>query len=75
MEDELFECPECGSLKVATTAEQMFMVNTGDHYCHSVKAHDAGSKATCLDCRWIGRRDQLVVHNAALTGAEGVRVE
>ena len=71
MEDDL-KCPECGSLKVATTAEQMFMVNTGEHYCHSVKAHDADSKATCLACRWTGRRDQLVGHNAALRGDSGL---
>ena len=64
MTDEaLLKCPKCGSLEVATAAEQMFMVNTGDHYCHSVKAHDDNAKATCLDCRWTGRRDQLVVHN------------
>ena len=54
------ECPECGSLKVVTTAEQMFMVNTGEHYCHSVKAHDHDSKAECIECQWTGRRDQLV---------------
>ena len=52
-------CPECGSQKVAVTAEQMFMVNTGDHYCHSRKTHDDDAVATCLDCRWTGRRDQL----------------
>lgn len=57
--EEIFTCPECRSQEVATTAEQMFMVNTGDHYCHSVAAHDADAKATCLECRWVGRRDQL----------------
>ena len=67
MKAEPLKCPECESLKVATTAEQMFMVNTGEHYCHSVKTHDADSKATCLDCRWTGRRDELDVHNAKFT--------
>jgi len=59
----LFECPECGSQEVAVTVEQKFMVNTGDHYCHSVKAHDSNAKVTCLECRWTGQRDQLKRHN------------
>ena len=61
MADKPLKCPDCGSLDVATTAEQMFMVNTGEHYCHSVKPFDPDAKATCLKCRWVGRRDQLVV--------------
>lgn len=62
--EDMFHCPECGSQEVTVTHEQMFMANTGDHYCHSVKTQDADAKATCLGCRWIGRRDQLVTHNA-----------
>ena len=53
-------CPTCYSREVAVTAEQMFMANTGDHYCHSVKAQDSDAKAKCLDCRWTGYRQQLV---------------
>ena len=60
-EEDLLVCPECGSQEVAVTAEQMFMVNTGDHYCHSIKTYDGNAKATCLTCRWVGRRDQLKV--------------
>lgn len=56
---EFLVCPKCGSPEVAVTAEQMFMVNTGDRYCHSVKTHDAGAKATCLACRWEGARAGL----------------
>lgn len=52
-------CPECSSEEVAVTAEQMFMVNSGDHYCHSVKTQDSDAKATCLSCRWTGKRHQL----------------
>jgi len=52
-------CPQCGSEDVAVTVEQMFMVNTGSHYCHSVKTQDSDAKATCLGCRWEGRRDEL----------------
>ena len=61
MMDETLICPECGSAEVAVTAEQMFMVNTGEHYCHSVKTQDDDSKATCLACRWTGERKDLVV--------------
>lgn len=59
MSDPTLTCPDCGSDRVALTAEQMFMANTGEHYCHSVKTQDSNAKATCLDCRWEGRRDQL----------------
>ena len=55
-----FTCPDCGSVNVAVTVEQMFMVNTGEHYCHSVKEHDQQAKADCLDCRWTGKRSDLV---------------
>ena len=57
---ELLTCPECGSIEIAITAEQMFMANTGDHYCHSVKVQDADAKAVCLACRWTGQRKHLV---------------
>ena len=59
MTDPILTCPECGSERVTVTWEQMFMANTGEHYCHSVKTQDADSKATCLDCRWEGQRHQL----------------
>lgn len=57
--DQVRKCPECDSENVAVTAEQMFYVNTGDHYCHSVKTQDSDAKATCLDCRWEGKRQDL----------------
>lgn len=53
-------CPECGRPNVAVTVEQMFMVNSGDHYCHTVKAHDADAKVKCISCGWQGVRQQLV---------------
>lgn len=53
-------CPQCRSDKVAVTHEQMFMVNTGEHYCHSVKIHDPNAKCNCLDCRWEGARIDLI---------------
>jgi transcription elongation factor Elf1 len=60
MSEPTLNCPECGSDQVTVTAEQMFMANTGDHYCHSVKTQDDDAKATCLDCRWEGERKDLV---------------
>jgi len=52
-------CPDCSSNRIAVTEETMFMVNTGEHYCHSVKAHDTDAKVLCLYCRWTGQRGQL----------------
>lgn len=57
--ESILVCPACGSEKVAVTAEQMFMANTGEHYCHSVKTQDGDAKATCLACRWEGQRQDL----------------
>jgi hypothetical protein len=57
--EAVFFCPECGSYQVATAHHQMFMVNTGYHYCHSVKTQDDDSPATCLACRWEGVRKDL----------------
>ena len=68
--DELLKCPKCGSTEVTTAHEQMFMANTGEHYCHRIKTHDAESRATCLGCEWIGRRDQLTP-NVELSVSEG----
>jgi len=65
MADETYACPDCGSDEVAVTAEQMFMVNTNEHYCHSVKTQDSEAKATCLACRWQGERGQLIASKEA----------
>ena len=59
MSKEKLRCPECDSSKVTVTAEQMFMANTNEHYCHSVKTQDDNARATCLKCRWIGERRDL----------------
>lgn len=59
MSEPTFTCPKCGSEQVTTIHVQMFMINTGDHYCHSVKTHDSNSEAKCLDCRWVGVRADL----------------
>lgn len=52
-------CPECGSDRVTTDHIQTFMVNTGEHFCHSVKTHDSNSPASCLACGWKGERKDL----------------
>ena len=61
MENDKLTCPECKSAKIAVTAETMYMVNTGGHYCHSIKPHDPDAKATCLNCDWCGFRNNLVI--------------
>jgi transcription elongation factor Elf1 len=58
-QDELLTCPKCNSDWIAVTAEQMWLVNTNEHWCHSVKTQDSDAKATCLDCAWVGQRQQL----------------
>lgn len=60
MTNENYQCPECGSENVTVTAEQMFMINSGDHYCHSVKTQDSDAKSKCLECHWAGERKDLV---------------
>lgn len=67
--DAMLVCPKCGSTEVAVTAEQMFMANTGEHYCHSVKTQDHNAKACCLDCRWEGWRVHLMEISCRIEGA------
>jgi hypothetical protein len=52
-------CPECGSKEVTLTHEQMFMANTLEHYCHSIKIQDDDSKAYCIFCQWEGLHRDL----------------
>ena len=59
MSEPTYTCPECGSDRVTTAHVQTFMVNTGEHYCHTVKPQDAASPAACLACRWEGERIDL----------------
>ena len=60
MENDKLRCPDCKSAKVAVTEETMYMVNTGNYYCHSVKSYDPDAKAVCLKCDWCGFRNNLV---------------
>jgi len=59
MSKTTYHCPKCDSMEVTTEHHQMFMVNTGEHYCHRTKTYDADSRATCLDCDWVGSRYEL----------------
>lgn len=51
--------PECRSSRVTSQYHQTFMVNTGEHYCHSMKTHDPESPSRCLDCSWSGELREL----------------
>lgn len=55
----MLTCPRCSSNKVVVREEALFMANSGEHYCHSVKAHDSHAAAACLDCDWDGYRSDL----------------
>jgi len=59
MSKDTLVCPECSSDNVTVGHLQTFMVNTGEHFCHSIKTHDDISPATCLECWWEGTRIQL----------------
>ncbi|GLR63743.1 hypothetical protein GCM10007878_11780 [Marinospirillum insulare] len=47
-------CPECASEKVFSSHVQAFYINTGEHYVHSMKTHDAHSPSGCTNCGWSG---------------------
>jgi Zn finger protein HypA/HybF involved in hydrogenase expression len=66
--DPILKCPQCDSERIAVTAEQMFMINTLEHYCHSVKTQDDNAKVECLDCHWAGKRGRLEALNAPKKG-------
>ena len=59
MTDKILVCSECGSDRVTTEYHQKVMANTFEHYCYSIKAYDNDSPAKCLDCEWIGLRENL----------------
>jgi primosomal protein N' len=52
-------CPNCENEMVLVHEETCFDVNTGEFYCHSVKAHDPDAKAQCNACGWVGERKDL----------------
>ena len=56
---ETLKCPHCESAQVTLTSEQAWLANTGEYWCETVKTHDSDAKATCLDCWWVGRHDEL----------------
>lgn len=64
MSNTLLTCPSCGSDQVTVTEETKWMVNTMEHWCHSVKSHDDYAKANCLACDWDGERQQLTAAQA-----------
>ena len=63
MTERSYHCPECDSDRVTTEHHQVFMVNTGKHYCHSMWPQESDSPATCLDCAWEGQRKDLKEKN------------
>jgi len=65
---ELLACPECQSEEVTLITETEYFANTGDLFCHSVKPHDANSKALCFPCGWTGKHNQLLNYGKSFFG-------
>lgn len=53
------ECPNCGSTDVLVHEIDSYFVNTGEFFCHSVKAHDADASCSCTNCDWEGKQRDL----------------
>jgi transcription elongation factor Elf1 len=62
--DPQCNCPECNSGQLIVTTETSYILNTGAHYCHSVKAQDLNAVVQCLDCGWPGARAQIEAEGA-----------
>lgn len=54
-------CPNCDSSALLVYAETSYWINTGEHFCHSMKTHDSGAKVKCSDCDWEGKRSNVEV--------------
>lgn len=54
-----YTCPECGTNKLLVYEETTYFVNSGDFFCHSVKANDSDAQVACYDCSWKGFRQDL----------------
>ena len=52
-----YHCPACGADHLHVYEETAFVLNTGEFYCHSIKAHDDDAKVICQDdtCNWVGQ--------------------
>lgn len=52
------KCPMCESTELLVYEQTAFELNTGEFFCHAVKAHDSDAEVSCQSCGWIGdRRD------------------
>ena len=62
-ENVYLTCPECSSVEILAyeeTAWKLLVNGDFEHYCQSVKLHDAEAESCCLDCDWTGSRSNLV---------------
>ena len=53
------KCLDCGSESLLVYTETSYWLNTGEHYCNSIKAHDAIARVRCDTCGWEGKRCQV----------------
>ena len=54
-----YHCLDCGSDRVLVYESTAYELNTGDFYCHSVKAHDHDAEVGCVECDWRAKRFDL----------------
>ncbi len=62
-ENVYLTCPECSSVEILVyeeTAWKLLVNGDFEHYCQSVKLHDAEAESRCLDCNWTGSRSNLL---------------
>jgi hypothetical protein len=61
--EPVYRCPNCGSDNLLVYEQTSWVMNTGEFYCHSVKAHDSNAKVCCQDtsCMWVGERSEVMV--------------
>jgi len=56
MNDKTLVCPICDCDNLFVTTETTYNLNSGEFYCHSVKAFDGCAKVACRNkyCNWVG---------------------
>ena len=59
----VYTCPNCESDELVVRSVTSYNFNTGDFFCHSVKTHDSDAEVACLDCGWVGQRQDFKEQN------------
>lgn len=56
-----YRCPSCGSDDLLVYEQIAWVLNTGEFYCHAVKAHDSDAEVSCqhTSCNWVGELEDV----------------